>query len=274
MMAKPCIEESSFPSQASFGLESFYEKQEQNHLTDEWLRWQTAYQPTCGFLTMKRARQNSSAAKEDEAINLPSSQILQRQIGKMNHIASKTTRSPSVDQIHRHAGATKAAPRSRDLLMLQRMLDPKCKHPISYENRASCIPRRPPNAPLPSSQKSDMAPYETGSQSRQFLGASAKRLRALARDLVEHWSARQMTRKGNCVVICADGTACLELYMRLCELRPSWKRQGAIQLAAGGGPPSEAPVLQSTKRSRRFSGFQKPPRPLRILVTHDIWGDG
>ena len=49
-----------------------------------------------------------------------------------------------------------------------------------------------------------------------------RRLRLLAKDLVNHWEKRLETLEGKAMVVCMSRRICVDLFNGIARLRPSW----------------------------------------------------
>ena len=53
-----------------------------------------------------------------------------------------------------------------------------------------------------------------------------KRIKLVARDLVEHFENRLATMDGKAMVVCMSRRICVELYREIAALRPAWAING------------------------------------------------
>ena len=51
---------------------------------------------------------------------------------------------------------------------------------------------------------------------------SEKRIRLIAKDLVDHWEKRLDAMDGKAMIVCMSRRICVELYKEIIKLRPAW----------------------------------------------------
>jgi type I restriction enzyme, R subunit len=109
-----------------------------------------------------------------------------------------------------------------------------------------------------------------------------KRLRLVARDIVEHFERRLEALDGKAMVVCMSRRICVELYRELVRLRPQWHQQdderGAIKVVMTGSASDPADWQQHIRNKPRREGlanrFREPDDPLRIVLVRDMWLTG
>lgn len=102
---------------------------------------------------------------------------------------------------------------------------------------------------------------------------------ALCSDIVEHYEnnrAHELT--GKAMIVAYSRPAAMEIYQRLCELRPSWKEEGklGVVMTMGNQDPewwfdvvgNKAHVKEMAKR------FKDDNDPLKIVIVVDMWLTG
>ena len=109
-----------------------------------------------------------------------------------------------------------------------------------------------------------------------------KRVKLVARDIVEHFEHRLEALDGKAMVVCMSRRICVDLYRELVRLRPEWHHEdedkGAIKVVMTGSasdPPDWQPLL-TTKGGREALArrFRDPDDPLRIVLVRDMWLTG
>jgi len=109
-----------------------------------------------------------------------------------------------------------------------------------------------------------------------------KRLKLIARDIVEHFERRLEAREGKAMIVCMSRRICVELYRELVRLRPDWAHddddKGAIKVVMTGSasdPPDWQPhIRDKTRREALANRFRDPADPLRIVIVRDMWLTG
>jgi type I restriction enzyme R subunit len=109
-----------------------------------------------------------------------------------------------------------------------------------------------------------------------------KRVRLIARDLVEHFERRLEALDGKAMVVCMSRRICVELYRELTRLRPAWHDadddRGAIKVVMTGSasdPPDWQPHIRNKPRREALANrFRDPADPLRMVLVRDMWLTG
>ena len=118
-------------------------------------------------------------------------------------------------------------------------------------------------------------------QLEAIVGAE-KRLRLVARDIVDHFERRGEALEGKAMVVCMSRRICVELYRELVRLRPDWHRagdeEGAIKVVMTGSA-SDPPEWQEhfrnkARREALAQRFRDPADPLRMVLVRDMWLTG
>ncbi|MCX6000245.1 MAG: type I restriction endonuclease subunit R, partial [Chloroflexi bacterium] len=117
---------------------------------------------------------------------------------------------------------------------------------------------------------------------------SEKRLKLIARDIVEHFEQRaeamfrQTNDEGKAMLVCMSRRICVELYREIVALRPDWHSdeddQGAIKVVMTGSasdPLDWQPHIRNKPRREVLANrFRDPKDPFRIVVVRDMWLTG
>ena len=109
-----------------------------------------------------------------------------------------------------------------------------------------------------------------------------KRIKLVARDIVDHFEQRLEALEGKAMVVCMSRRICVELYRELVRLRPEWHDddddKGAIKVVMTGSasdPPDWQPLLRSKSgREALARRFRDPADELRIVLVRDMWLTG
>ena len=109
-----------------------------------------------------------------------------------------------------------------------------------------------------------------------------KRVKLVARDIVEHFEQRLEALDGKAMVVCMSRRICVDLYRELVRLRPEWHDddddKGVIKVVITGSasdPPDWQPLLHSKgEREALARRFRDPADPLQIVLVRDMWLTG
>ncbi|RTI03182.1 DEAD/DEAH box helicase [Thermus scotoductus] len=111
---------------------------------------------------------------------------------------------------------------------------------------------------------------------------SERRLRLIAKDIVEHFEKRLEALEGKAMVVCMSRRICVELYNEIVRLRPEWHHadddKGAVKVVMTGSasdPPEWQPHIRD-KRRREFLArrFRDPQDPFKLVIVRDMWLTG
>ncbi len=109
-----------------------------------------------------------------------------------------------------------------------------------------------------------------------------KRLRLVAKDIVQHFEKRQEAIDGKAMVVCMSRRICVDLYDQIVKLRPKWHSpdfgKGGIKVVMTGAasdPERYSQHLMTPKVRKDIENrFKKPEDPLKIVIVRDMWLTG
>ncbi len=116
----------------------------------------------------------------------------------------------------------------------------------------------------------------------EALVGSEKRIRLIARDIVQHWEERLDAMEGKAMIVCMSRRICVELYRELIALRPDWHSdqddEGALKVVMTGqasDPLAYQPHIRPKRgREELAKRFKQPDDPLRLVIVRDMWLTG
>lgn len=111
---------------------------------------------------------------------------------------------------------------------------------------------------------------------------SEKRMRLIARDLIEHFEKRTEALAGKALVVCMSRRICVELYEEMVKLRPQWHAKkddaGALKIVMTGSATDPLPwqqhIRSKLRREDLAERFKDPEDPLQIVIVRDMWLTG
>ena len=111
---------------------------------------------------------------------------------------------------------------------------------------------------------------------------AAKRLKLVAKDIVEHFESRREALEGKAMVVCMSRRICVELYRELVRLRPDWHDEdddrGEIKIIMTGSasdPTTWQPHIRNKSRREALrQRFRDAADPLRVALVRDMWLTG
>ena len=118
-------------------------------------------------------------------------------------------------------------------------------------------------------------------QLEAIVGAE-KRLKMVARDIVEHFDERDGAIEGKAMLVCMSRRICVDLYRELTALRPDWHSdedgQGTIKVVMTGSasdPLEWQPHIRNKPRRETLAQrFRDPDDPFRVVIVRDMWLTG
>jgi type I restriction enzyme R subunit len=123
---------------------------------------------------------------------------------------------------------------------------------------------------------------KTKSAQLEAVVGAEKRLKLIARDIVEHFERRLEALEGKAMIVCMSRRICVELYNEIVRLRPEWHHEdddkGVIKVVMTGSasdPPEWQPHIR-TKERREFlaNRFRNPEDPFKLVIVRDMWLTG
>ncbi|GBD40031.1 Type-1 restriction enzyme R protein [bacterium HR37] len=118
-------------------------------------------------------------------------------------------------------------------------------------------------------------------QLEAIVGAE-KRLKLIAKDVVEHFEHRLEAMDGKAMVVCMSRRICVELYNEIIRLRPEWHSgdddKGVVKVVMTGSAsdPPEWQLHIRNKQRREFlaNRFRDPKDSFKIVIVRDMWLTG
>ncbi len=109
-----------------------------------------------------------------------------------------------------------------------------------------------------------------------------ERLKAVAEDIVKHFSLRQEAFEGKGMVVTMSRRIAVELYDEIVKLRSDWhdtdKKKGAIKviMTSSSSDPESWQLHNTTKQERKELGerLKDPSDPLQLVIVRDMWLTG
>lgn len=111
---------------------------------------------------------------------------------------------------------------------------------------------------------------------------SPNRVKNIARDIVEHFEARQQVFEGKAMIVAMSRRIAVELYDEIIELRPDWHNddlhKGALKVVMTSSA-SDGPAIakhHTTKADRHVLAdrMKDPDDELRMVIVRDMWLTG
>lgn len=118
-------------------------------------------------------------------------------------------------------------------------------------------------------------------QMEAVVGAE-KRLKLVARDIVDHYDKRQEAMQGKAMIVCMSRRICVELYQEIVALRPAWHGQadseGVLKVvmtgSAADGPDWQPHIRDKKRRDELAKRFRDVDNPFSVVIVRDMWLTG
>jgi len=174
---------------------------------------------------------------------------------------------------------------------IQRAVDDHATVPIYYEGRLA-------NLELDQNERPKIDPqFEEATENEEVerreklkskwaaleavVGAE-KRLKLIARDLVDHFEARLDVMDGKAMIVCMSRRICVELYKEIVKLRPEWHgaddAHGSLKIVMTGSaadPLEWQPHIRTKKQCEDLAKrFKNAKDPFKIVIVRDMWLTG
>ena len=116
----------------------------------------------------------------------------------------------------------------------------------------------------------------------EALIGSPNRVKNIARDIVDHFEARQQVFEGKAMIVAMSRRIAVELYNEIIKLRPEWHnddlKKGALKVVMTTSA-SDGPAIakhHTTKADRRMLAdrMKDPDDELKLVIVRDMWLTG
>ena len=111
---------------------------------------------------------------------------------------------------------------------------------------------------------------------------SQKRLKLVAKDIVDHFEKRKETIEGKVMIVCMSRRICIDLYKEIMKLKPDWynpdpsKGEIKVIITGNSSDPVDWQDYMNNKSTRRYLAerFKDPDDPFKIAIVRDMWLTG
>ncbi|MCK6448931.1 MAG: type I restriction endonuclease subunit R [Planctomycetes bacterium] len=174
---------------------------------------------------------------------------------------------------------------------IQQAVRDKATVPIYYESRLAQLELAPSARPTIDAEFEEATEGEEVQRKEKLktkwaaleaIVGSEKRVRLIAKDLVDHFEKRLEALSGKALVVCMSRRICVELYAEIRKLRPAWHAEddqhGAIKVVMTGNPSEplawQSHIRNKPRREAIAKRFKDPKDELRIVIVRDMWLTG
>ena len=174
---------------------------------------------------------------------------------------------------------------------IQRAVQDKATVPIYYESRLAKLALEAAEKPKIDPEFEEVTEGEEIERKEKLksrwaqleaIVGSAKRLKLVARDIVEHFERRLEAMDGKAMVVCMSRRICVDLCREIVKLRPQWHDEddvkGAIKVVMTGSasdPLDWQPHIRNKPRREELAKrFRNAGDPLKLVLVRDMWLTG
>lgn len=174
---------------------------------------------------------------------------------------------------------------------IQRAVEDKATVPIYYESRLAKLELKESEKPSIDTEFEEVTENEEVDRKEQYkrkwaaleaIVGSEKRIKLIARDIVEHFERRLDVMDGKGMIVCMSRRICVELYDEIIKLRPEWHddddTKGILKVVMTGAPSDPLHWQQHIRtkgmREKLAGRFKKPGDPMRLAIVRDMWLTG
>ena len=178
-----------------------------------------------------------------------------------------------------------------DIYDINRGVEDGATVPIYYESRLARIELDEDEKPTIDEEiaelTEDAAEGEQERLKRKWANVEAivgaeKRLRLVARDLVEHFESRVVGLDGKAMIVCMSRRICVALYGEVIQLRPDWHsdndENGFIKIVMSGAASDPKPWQKhlggKARRELLAKRIKDPDDALKMVIVCDMWLTG
>ena len=174
---------------------------------------------------------------------------------------------------------------------IQRAVEDKATVPIYYESRLAKLELNEAERPKIDPEFEEVTEGEETERKEKLKSrwaqleavvGSEKRLKLIARDIVDHFEQRLAAMEGKAMVVCMSRRICMDLHDEIVKLRPAWydkdDAKGALKVVMTGnaseGPRVAEHARNKARREDLANRFRDPKDSLKIVIVRDMWLTG
>ena len=101
-----------------------------------------------------------------------------------------------------------------------------------------------------------------------------KRLKLIARDIVEHFERRLEAMEGKAMVVCMSRRICVDLHDQIAHLRPEWEIKVVMTGSASDPAEWQRHIRSKSGREELARRFKDPDDVFKLVLVRDMWLTG
>ena len=174
---------------------------------------------------------------------------------------------------------------------IRRSVDDGATVPIHYENRLAKLELNEDERPhideeFEEATEGEEIERKEGLKTKwaqiEAVVGTPKRLKLIAKDIVDHFEKRLDAMEGKAMVVCMSRRICVDLYDELVALRPGWHddddAKGEIKVvmtgSASDGPDWQRHIRNKGRREELAKRFRDSSDPFKLVLVRDMWLTG
>jgi type I restriction enzyme R subunit len=174
---------------------------------------------------------------------------------------------------------------------IQRAVEDKATVPIYYESRLAKLELDESEKPTIDPEFEEVTEGEEIERKEKLKSkwaqleavvGSERRLKLVAKDVVQHFEQRLEAMEGKAMVVCMSRRICVELYREITALRPRWHQseddKGVIKVVMTGSASDlidwQPHIRNKARRETLANRFRDPNDSLRMVLVRDMWLTG
>jgi type I restriction enzyme R subunit len=174
---------------------------------------------------------------------------------------------------------------------IQRAVEDKATVPIYYESRLAKLELDEKERPRIDPDFEEVTEGEEVERKERLktkwaqleaVVGSEKRLKLIARDIVDHFERRLEAMDGKAMIVCMSRRICVELWREITALRPGWNQadddKGILKVVMTGSASDpldwQPHIRNKTRREELAKRFRDPKDPFKVVLVRDMWLTG
>jgi type I restriction enzyme R subunit len=174
---------------------------------------------------------------------------------------------------------------------IQRAVEDKATVPIYYESRLAKLELNDAEKPKIDPDFEEVTEGEEVERKEKLKSkwaqleavvGSDKRLKLVARDIVDHFEQRFEAMEGKAMIVCMSRRICVQLYDEIVSLKPEWAGDddgsGEIKVVMTGSASDplewQQHIRNKVRRETLATRFRDPGEPFKVVIVRDMWLTG
>lgn len=174
---------------------------------------------------------------------------------------------------------------------IQRAVEDGATVPIYYESRLAKLELDPELKKFLDTQFEEVTEGEESERKEKLktkwaaleaIVGSDKRIKLIAKDIVDHFEKRVEIMDGKAMIVCMSRRICIDLYNEIVKLRPNWgtddDKTGIVKVVMTGSASDQAdwqPHIRNKKaREELAKRFKDAKDSFKIAIVRDMWLTG